>query len=297
MAINTALKQEIVSNATLNAFRDMLTPWNVFARDYGGELPQDGGNKVSVPLFNSLTAGTFAGDYTTSASNDVGAVEVTVDQHVYKTVKMTDLEKANNKVQLEDMGTQLGIALGLSFSNNILALITLANYGTAVVTSAAANFDSDDVVDIKTACTAANMPVAPRSLVLSSSYYDALLKDASVKNADKYGSIDAIQAGVIRGLGGFSSVYENTAVPDNSENLVGFACHPTGMALAMRYLQPGDGGRTYLNTGMLQDPESGVVIGMREFYLPETGTHYLTYEANFGRATAQTDGIKRITSA
>ncbi len=76
MAINAALKQEIVSNAVLNAFRDMLTPWSVFARDYGGELARDGGNKVSVPLFNSLTAASFAGDYTTSASNDVGAVEV-----------------------------------------------------------------------------------------------------------------------------------------------------------------------------------------------------------------------------
>ena len=41
----------------------------------------------------------------------------------------------------------------------------------------------------------------------------------------------------IRRLAGFD-IFETTILPENGEKLVGFAAHPSGLAVAMRYLEP-----------------------------------------------------------
>lgn len=299
MAIDSALVGEIVSQNAFIAFRDALTPLaGAFATDFGGEI---GNNRqvVDVPVFNGYTAGTYAGDYTTNASNNVGAVTVTVNKHQYKTISLTDLEVSNNgsgATNLINFGRKLGDALSLAVYQDVLSVVTAANYGTATAfTGTSTGFDSDDVVDIKTVCDAADMPRAGRSLILADAYYNALLKDTSVKNAQNYGSTEGIQAGMIPNLAGFG-VWQTNAIPSNSENLVGFACVDSAIAVAMRYLRP-QTGHQYIMAEPLTDAETGITLGVREWYDEAKGTKYLTIEANYGYAVGQAAGLKRILSA
>ena len=133
MAINAALVGEVVAQSALEAFSNYLTPLNAFSTDFGGEIGTRG-QVVNVPIFNGYTAGTFAGNYTTGASNDVGAAEVTINRHRYKTISLTDLEVANNgsgATNTERFGRQLGYALATAVFEDVLSVVTAANFGTA----------------------------------------------------------------------------------------------------------------------------------------------------------------------
>lgn len=298
MAINSALVREVVSNAALSSFADYLLPMSTFAIDFGGEIGAKG-QTVNVPVYNSYTAGDFAGDYTTNASNDVGAVTVTVNKHKYKTISLTDLENANNgagSTRWEMFGQKLGEALALSVFQDVLSLVTAANFGTAAITSASSAFDTDDVVDLKALCDADKMPKSGRGLVLADGHFNALLKDSGVKNAANYGSTDGIQQGMIPNLVGYKT-WQSGAIPANSENLVGFGATESAIAMAMRYLVPQRGGDGYDAVAQLQDPVTGAVLGMREWVDPATGTAYMTLEANYGYSVGQEDALTRIVSS
>ena len=295
MAIASGLTVEAWSQAALQGFTDFLAPLNTFSTDFGGAISQRG-KTVHVPLYTGGGAVTpFAGDYTTGADETISDVSVTVDQHEFVTAKLSDIEKKNTVADLEQLGVQMGADLAKSVFQNVLAVVTNANYGAAASTGAASAFDADEVIDITDACDTGLMPMTGRGLVLSSSYYNALLKDASIKNANQYGTDQGIQAGLIPNLFGFR-VYESTAVPANGENLVGFACNSSAIAVAMRYLEPQDN-NGYVRAEALSDPDTGAVLGLRQFYLPETGDMYMTLECNWGKAVGIDAGIERIVSA
>ena len=61
----------------------------------------------------------------------------------------------------------------------------------------------------------------------------------------------------IRRLGGFD-IFETVILPENGEKLVGFAAHPSGLAVAMRYLEPV---AEYDEAGAVTDPETGLTFG------------------------------------
>ena len=82
------------------------------------------------------------------------------------------------------------------------------------------------------------MPVTDRSLVLDGAYFTNLLGDDIVaKSFMPAVAQPGIVEAQIRRLAGFD-IYETVILPDNGEKLVGFAAHPSGMAVAMRYLNP-----------------------------------------------------------
>lgn len=291
MAIDSSLTVEAWSQGALQGFVDFITPLNAFSIDYGGDIERVG-QVVNVPVYDALTAGTFAGDYTTNADNSVSAVNVTVDQHVYETVKMTDLEAANTTAKLEEMGYMAGISVAVDMFQNILSLVTNANFGAEGFAGLPANFDSDDVVDLKVIMSTDKVPLVGRTLVLDESYYGNLLKDSAIKGANTYGSPEGIQAGIIPSLFGFK-VMECTAIPANGESLAGFAAYKSAFAIAQRYLRPQEGHK-YSDARPLVDPSTGATLGLRKWYDESKGTCYMTIEANFGRAVGQDSALLRI---
>jgi len=85
-------------------------------------------------------------------------------------------------------------------------------------------------------------------------------------------------------------------IPGNSENLVGFAAHPSAFAIAMRYLKPTDGHK-YSKAEPLTDPATGITIGVREWYDENSGSIRKVWECQFGHVLGIAAGLKRITSA
>jgi len=285
----------IYAQGALQGFIDTLAPVNVFSTNFTPD-PAARGETVKFPLYNGYSSGAFAGNYTTNASNDVTERTITLNIHRYKTVKQTDLEAIKSSyAQIERLGYQAGAAVGTDFFQQVLAVVTNSNFGAAVFTGAASGFDSDDVVDIKNACDVAKMPATGRGLIVSSTYYNALLKDVSIKHATNYGTPSGIQLGLIPSLSGFT-VYETTAMPGNDENLVGIAAVADGIGVAMRYLAP-QGQHKYTVAQAMVDPRSGMTLGVRQWYNEETGTEYLAVEAFGGATVGVAAGCKRLVSA
>ena len=62
---------------------------------------------------------------------------------------------------------------------------------------------------------------------------------------------------LIRRLAGFD-LHEPVILPENGEKLIGFAVHPSGPTVAMRYLVPA---AEYDEAGAVTDPETGLAFG------------------------------------
>lgn len=292
----TGVNDDIIAQAALEAFVASILPLSAFTTSFSGEAAKKG-EKVSVLRTIAADA---AADKTTHAAYtiqdaDNDAVEITLGQPKYVSWGLDDVEIASSSVvNMEVYGKQKGYELARAVLVDIFGAITNANYGAAVFTGAASTFDSDDVIDIATACDTAKMPPEMRALVLSETYAGALCKDNSIKSAANLGSAEVIREGSIGRLSGFD-VFKSVLIPSNSENLVGFVAHPAGLAVAMRYLKPQEG-NTYLRAEPLTDP-SGITLGLRDWYDNSTGVRQRVLECVFGKITGIAAGIKRIVSA
>ncbi len=292
--IPTALFDDIISQNALLAFNDTLLPLSVFSTDFGGEL-QRGSDTVNVPVYAVDSGSNSFTDYISNAEKTLTNVSVAVNKHETKTAHFTDVEVAGTSAaSAERLGAQMGAGMAKAVMQDILSVVTNANYSTAAFVGAASAWDSDDVIDVKDACDTADMP-SQRGLVLADAYYNALLKDSAIKNAQNYGADSGVRAGYIPALEGFE-VFQTGSVPANSENLVGFAANSNAIAIAMRYLEPQQP-EQYAAAERLEDGDTGIVLGWRDHYDANTGKRYLNLECNYGYSVGIAGGLKRITSA
>ena len=292
----TGINDDIISMSTLEAFTAAIAPLNAFTTNFSPDAVKRG-DKVSILRTIAADAALTKTAHTayTIQDADSDAVEISLGQPVYVSWALDDTEIASSSVlNMEVYGQQKGFQLAKKVLQDILGTITNANFSTAAFVGAASTFDADDVADIKGVCDTANMPIFPRSLVVDTTYYTALLKDVAIQNSNAFGGSEAIREGRIPNLMGFD-LYQSTLIPGNSENLTGFATHPSGLAVAMRYLAPQDG-NTYLTASPLTDP-SGITIGLRDWYDNDSGIRKRLFECVYGYVTGIAGGIKRITSA
>lgn len=293
----TGVNDDIIAQNVLSGFVAGIAPIMALATDFSSDAAKKG-DKVSILRDN--TAIDAALDKTTHAAYtiqdaDSDAIEISLAQPKYVSWGLDDSEIANSSVvNLEVYGRRKGNKLASTILADILSPVTAANFGGAAFTGAASTFDADDVADIKSAADAANWDDMGRYLVLSPTYYNALLKDAGIQASDAYGGIEAIRQGKIPTLFGFGLIMSNL-IPANAENLVGFASSGSGLATAFRYLQPQEG-NTYNRAERLTDP-SGMTLGLRDWYSNDTGVRNRVVEAVYGKAVGISTGILRMVSA
>jgi len=285
-----------VSQSAIRVMQDILMPLTAFSTDFSDEI----GNRnqsIVVPLTADPTdsADKTAGSDYTIQDTTINETTVTLNSHKYVSWRLTDNDASTSRfLSIQNVGIEKGQQLAIDVFQDILSQVTNANYGAAGATSSAANWDHDDVIDLQTTCDSANWPSFNRHLVLSSSYYNALFKD-SVVGADVYGSA-LVARGELPELAGFR-MHKSTAIPGNTENLVGFAARPNAMAIVNRYLPPvggGNNGSTYMSA---THPETGLTIGYREWYDDDSGVRKALLECWYGYNTGNTSALKRITSA
>ena len=94
----------------------------------------------------------------------------------------------------------------------------------------------------------------------------------------------------IRRFAGFD-IFETTILAENGEKLVGFAAHPSGLAVAMRYLEPV---AEYDEAGAVTDPDTGLTFGYLRYTEVQSNRIFVTVECLYGYKQAIADGIKRI---
>ena len=294
--IPAGLQNNVISQSALEAFTSILAPTQAFSTSFNDEAAQKGKTINITTLANTSSAADFDGSYAVQAT-EYGTTAITLDNHKFVTWNITDTESSQSSaVELQRFGYQKGGDLAKAVYQDILSAVTNTNFGTAGFIGADTDFDLDDVADLRGLAIADNLPVDQCALVLDSTYYTALLKDNNLNPAMNYGSADVIRDGRIPSLFGLGYLFESTAIPSNSEALVGFLAHPSAMAIAMRYLQPLNS-KEYISARRLYDEASGMVLGYREFYSASTGVQTAVLEAVYGYSVALGGSIIRMTSA
>lgn len=293
----TGINDDVISQGVLDGFIAAILPLSSFTTSFSADAAKKG-DKISIPRVSaqdSALTKVSSADYVIQNS-DSDAVEISLGEPVYVSGGLSDVEVASSSVlNLELYGKQKGFQLGKKVVQDILARVTEANFGSAAFTGAASAFDVDSVVTLAQLCDTDDMPEDMRALVLKETYYASLLKDQTVTALNSYGSVDPIQNNKLPRLAGFD-LYKSTIIPGNSENLVGFAAHPSALAVAIRYLAPQEPG-AYIRAEAVTDAATGITIGVREWYDTDSGVKKKVWECCYGHAVGIAAGLKRIVSA
>ena len=282
-----------VAQTALQPFLKTLLPVAAFSRNFSPS-PADKGDMIRVPIVGApAESNDFQGDYTANSGADIQTVPVVLNRHKYKTVHVTATEAADTALNvLETLVVSAAQQLAIDVVQDIFTAITAAAYGAPAINPLApSDFNYKSVLGVRAKCAEAKMPVSERSLILDSSYYTNLLADDVVaKSFNLNLSAPGVVEGDVKRLAGFN-IYETLAIPLTQDDLCGFAAHPSGLAIAMRYLQPV---AQYEEAGAVTDPVTGLTFGYLRFTLPQHGVVFVTLECLYGFATAIPAGIQRI---
>ncbi len=294
-SIAAGMNDTVIAQAALNAFTSALTPLTRLTTNFSSDIAVKS-EQVNVPFVPAQdAAANFAGSYTIQDA-DVESKPITLNKHKFVGWGLTDTEVSKSPIlSLELFGAQKGYQLAKAVFQDILSIVTAANYGAASHTGAAATLDADAVATLSGVCDVADMPEMPRSLVLSSTYWVNLLKDNAIQASYAFGGPEAIRKGQIPSLVGFD-MFKSNLIPANGENLVGFAAHPNAIGVAMRYLAP-QAGNKYSAAEAINDPESGITLGLRTWYDEDSGQARTALECFYGYALLNGSALKRIVSA
>ncbi|EDY21059.1 hypothetical protein CfE428DRAFT_1352 [Chthoniobacter flavus Ellin428] len=282
-----------VAQTALQPWMAALLPLRAFSTNFSPE-PADKLDTVRVPVVGAPSQSSdFVDSYTGNPDSTVTVIPVQLNRHKFKTIHVTAREASETALNvLETLVSSAVKQLATDVLQDIFSTITAANFGNpAIPAVAAANFDYKKVLAIRGACSNAKMPVTDRGLVLDGAYYTNLLGDDVVaKSFIQPVAQPGVVEAQIRRLAGFD-MYETVILPDNGEKLVGFASHPSGMAVAMRYLPPV---ADYDESGAVTDPETGLTFGYLRFTEIQSNRIFVTVECLYGFMPAVANGIQRI---
>jgi hypothetical protein len=282
-----------VAQTALQPWMAALLPLRAFSTNFSPE-PADKLDTVRVPVVGAPSQSSdFVDSYTGNPDSTVTVIPVQLNRHKFKTIHVTAREASETALNvLETLVSSAVKQLATDVLQDIFSTITQANFGDPAINAlAAANFDYKKVLAIRSACSNAKMPVTDRGLVLDGAYYTNLLGDDVVaKSFIQPVAQPGVVEAQIRRLAGFD-MYETVILPDNGEKLVGFASHPSGMAIAMRYLPPV---ADYDESGAVTDPETGLTFGYLRFTEIQSNRIFVTVECLYGFMPAIANGIQRI---
>lgn len=293
---SNGVNDEIIARNFLRGFTATIAPLAALSTSFSNDAGRPGETIKIIrdnTAIDAVQTKSLAGAYTIQDA-DADKVDITLGLPKYVSWSLDDVEVARaSGISIELFGVRKGNALAKSVMQDILGVVTNANYGAAAFTGAASTFDEDDVADIAKVCDDADIPEENRVLMLSNGYIAALRKSGAIKDTSGYG-FNAIQSGNVPMLHGFRIIKSNI-IPGNSENLVGFACDPSAIVSAFRYNAP-QAGHKY-NRAEAVVGEGGMTLGLRDWYDENSGTRRMVMEAVYGKAVGIAAGLKRLVSA
>jgi hypothetical protein len=287
MASYTNLNLARLADKGLEGFVKALAPLSAFSTSYTPEsFGRTNGNVVLVPLIGALTATTFGGTYAVCGGTK-SVITVTINRHKVVHIGQQDLDARNNSDSaLETFFFQQGAALGQAVFEDVLTLVTTANFASAGTTTSTF-LDLTQLRAARLALNVANVPMSPRNALVDAVGMDALLGVTNFVQAQMFKDQGVLFNGAVTHALGFDFFELNSSfVSANSVNA--FFAQASAIAVAMRYLEP-QAGNTYLTANPVSDPRTGATFGIRDFYDNATGTRYIALEANYGYSAGLTN--------
>lgn len=288
MATLTNFDVPRLANSALQGFVNTLVPLRAFSGSYSSESIAYN-TQVLVPLIANVTATTFNGSYSVSGGT-ASVITVTINKHKINPISMTDLQLAasSGAANAETWMYQQGVGLATLVLQDIWSLLTTANFAYATTVASTA-IGIAELLKGRLVLNQNKAPMTPRAFVFDNVPYNTLLGISQYAgNLFAYNN-GALGEGVIpRVLG--ADIYETNALP-GTNSVMGFIAHPSAVAVAMRYLMPQEG-NTYNRAEPVTDPDTGLTLGLRDYYDNSTGTRYVVLECNYGYSAGITNGAR-----
>lgn len=226
-------------------------------------------------------------------------VPVTINKHKHHTYTVGVQEASSSRIDLiERYATTAAYSIGSALIEDLCKLVknaAFANKSTIALGAGGDGFSRKSLIGLGIAMGNRNVAPLGRFCMLNSEYYGSLAMDNIMVTALLQSGADLVKSGVLPGLHGFD-VMEFSALPDNDENLVGFAGTADALVLATRLPDdPGQGSSNCLITNVL-DQDSGLSLQVREWYNADLAQFRRTYTLMYGVAKGQAASLQRIIS-
>lgn len=300
-AVNTvdaALKRVAILQETVRAFATRIAPLRAFASVFSN-VPLQGTSEVEIRYYQLQAAVSSdmnsAVGYVFDQATSTGAKKITVNKRKYQPLDYSSEEfRRQPFLDVARLGAINAEKLGADIFTDVFSIVTAAKFGAPVVTASPAAMTSDDVIDIRGACTKANWPDVGRSLILDSDTESALQKDSSYKLAVNIGGTDVIREGRTPRLSGFD-VYSVPNLPANGEKLHGAAVFASAIGVATAPVAPAPGVRALLAAyEVVTDAATGIAFSYKLFGDAKLDRDYEVIECAYGYEALVAEALKRI---
>lgn len=291
MSNTIAVKIPLLLKNAMVAFKRNLLPISVFATNFSSTpLEFNGERKVKVNYYplEGADSKDFNGEYEFDEGN-VGERSVSIDKRKYQSLKKTSAEIADNKhVDWSLLFSQKAAKLAYDVSKSILGGISVANFGAAALDSTAANFDIEDIIDLKGVCNKANWPKFNRALLLGSDYSTQIAKSLVSNGGAATFAFNPL-ADTLPNICGFKfSEWDDFS----ATKVVGAAVYPSALLVGMSPITPPKESIEYYS---YTDPDTGLTLEFREWFDPDTDSVKTVIECNYGFAVGEAAACKIIT--
>jgi ATP-dependent protease ClpP protease subunit len=300
--LDAAMQRQVILQDLLRAFQPRVLVLSAFCKTFSN-VPLEGTDKLEVPFFPLQTAASTdwnaANGYVTG-DTEQDTREVIINKRKYQGMAFTSQELRRQPYQnWNQLAIMNAEKLAVDVNADVLSVVTVANYGASVKAVAAAAFSADDVADLYGSATDLNWPDTGRSLVLTTGYKVALLKDPAFKSALAYGTSDAIRRAAIKDAYGFEDIYTvpTANLPANAENLKGFINHLSAALVGTAPIMPAPAVRALMvQYDVVMNSDNGIAIEYRMFGDAQKDKQSEIVECNYGFAKGVATALARITS-
>lgn len=226
---NAFIKAEQVAAQMLGVLeRELVLPtmvWRDAVTDFKGA--KNDTVSLRVPAYTTARTRTMrSATGITIDELDETKVDVTLDTHVYKAIRVTD---ENMTLDITDFGAQVTAPSMGAVSRSVEDLIaTEMTNSTPEVSLLITETDPYlELVDARIALNDASVPAGQRFLACGSSVEAAILKSDRLSKFDQSGSSDALREAIIGRIAGFTAVSVPGLDPD-----IAIAAHRTAFVLS-----------------------------------------------------------------
>ena len=276
----TDLQLRAASESAVMAAHANIAKLALFSHTFT-ELDGRPGESIAVPVYDLSASGTFnpgVNDYGTGA-NEVGGMLVNLDQHLVKSIAITDKELAFTGINwVKDSAYALADRITRDVNKYAMGLFNTTN----VTLSATLDVTSKTAVANLYKIAADNdIPVDRAVVILGPTDFAKVL---SMVDYNMIGSGDYIKTGVIERIFGFKACICSTFLPSGVKGVIAL---DTSLGICSKYLSPMTPG-SYPEAWSATD-ENGFTIGFRRFMNLNTGADLFSCDALFGCRLLQKD--------
>lgn len=267
-----------IAQESLPELKALFAPLNGITTDFSSEIA-DRGASVTTRYPVNVTAQDLSAGFDSTGVETV-ATTITLNQYPGFVYGFSDLERSKSSINLNDLFIQPAMqAVGTSMFGSLWNLVTATNFDATPLTSTAANFDRNDLADLRAQLNVQGAPQQGRAVVLSPAYFASLLK--SLNTAEFPGFIREKTEGFIPRVAGFD-VYESTLADANGEYLQGFAFHKSALLMAARSVNADGAVQTGTEIADVVIPGLNLPVQMRRAYDNRLGQLWYSFGVLFG---------------